>query len=153
MGASAPGDRRPIASEIARALLAAKRIDDASDFSSAIKVPGRVPGHELLLQISRLWPVASFDADGELPKVIAFLTDARRSLEVAPELLCRVYGLTPAEPRVAVAATAAGPVAELAASLSLGSNTVKTQLKQVYAKTGVRGRAELMRLVLGLASG
>jgi DNA-binding CsgD family transcriptional regulator len=139
--------------EIARALSAAKRIDDASHFSSAIKVPGRVPGHELLLQVSRLWPVASFDADGQLPEVIAFLTDARRPLQVAPDLLCSVYRLTPAEARVAVAATAAGSIAELAASLSLGSNTVKTQLKQVYAKTGVKGRAELMRLVLGLASG
>lgn len=54
---------------------------------------------------------------------------------------------------MAVAATAAGSIAELAASLAVGSNTVKSQLKQVYAtKTGVRGRAELMRLVLGLAS-
>ena len=61
------------------------------------------------------------------------------------EGLCRADG-------VAVAATAAGSIVELAASLALSSNTVKTQLKQVHAKTGVRGRAELMRLVLGLAS-
>jgi len=40
----------------------------------------------------------------------------------------------------------------LAESLLLRVNTVKTHLRQVYAKTGVRGRAELVRLVLGLAS-
>ena len=109
-------------------------------------------GHELLPQISRVWPASSFGADGQLPEVIAFLTDSRRPLEVAPELLCRQYVLTLAEATVAVAATAAGSIAELADSLAVGSNTVKSQLKQVYAKTGVRGRAELMRLVLGLAS-
>ena len=146
--ARSPGANR----EIARALAMAGRIVDASHFSSAIKVPGRLPGHELLLQISRMWPASFFGAEGQLPEVIAFLTDTRRPLQVAPEVLCRLYGLTPAEARVAVAATAAGSLAELAAALSLRSNTVKTQLRQVYAKTGVRGRAELMRLVLGLAA-
>lgn len=138
--------------EIARALSTARQVDDAAHFSSAIKVPGRQFGHDLLLQISRIWPASSFGAEGKLPEAIAFLTDARRPLEVAPEVLCRLFGLTLAEARVAVAATAAGSIAELAAALSLGRNTVKTQLKQVYAKTGTRGRAELMRLVLGLAS-
>ena len=138
--------------QIARALSTAKRIDDATHFSTAIKVPGRLPGHEFLLQISRLWPAPSFGAEGQLPEVIAFLTDTNRPLTVAPESLCSLYGLTLAEAKVAVAATAPGSVAELAEALSLGSNTVKTQLKQVYAKTGVSGRAELMRLLMGLAS-
>ncbi len=117
--------------QIARALSTARRIDDATHFSSAIKVPGRLPGNDLLLQISRLWPASSFDADGQLPEVIAFLTDTDRPLTVAPESLCSLGGLTLAEAKAAVAATAAGSVAELAEALSLGINTVKTQLKQV----------------------
>jgi len=138
--------------QIARALSASMRINDVVHFSSTIRVPTRAPGHELLIQMSRVCPGSSFGVEGQLPEVIAFLTDTRRPLEVAPELLCRLYGLTLAEARVAVAATAAGSIGELADALSLSINTVKTQLKQVYAKAGVRGRAELMRLVLGLAS-
>lgn len=138
--------------ELARALSASRQINEVVHFSSTIKVPTRTPGHELLIQISRVCPGSSFGVEGQLPAVIAFLTDTRRPLEVAPELLCRLYGLTLAEARAAVAATAAGSIGELADALCLSSNTVKTQLKQAYAKAGVRGRSELMRLVLGLAS-
>jgi DNA-binding CsgD family transcriptional regulator len=36
---------------------------------------------------------------------------------------------------------------EIAALLEIGLNTVKTHLKKVYKKTGVRGRCALMALV------
>ena len=138
--------------EIARALSTARRIDDVVHFSSAIKLTGRASGPDWLIQLSRIGLGSAFSAEGELPEVIAFLTDPGRPLDLAPGILSRTYGLTPAEARAAVVATRGGSVEEVAESLSLGINTVKSQLKQVYAKTGVRGRAELVRLVLGLTS-
>lgn len=109
-------------------------------------------GQDWLIQLSRVGLGSAFSAEGELPEVIAFLTDPRRPLDLEPGFLCRTYGLTSAEARVAVAASRGGSLEELAHSLSSSIHTVKSHLKQVYAKTGVRGRAELVRLVMGLAS-
>lgn len=145
--AKAPSANR----EIEKALLAASRISDVLHFSSVIRVPNS-PGQPWSIQLSRLSPTSQFSAEGQLPEIIAFLTDPRQPIRMTAGLLCRTYGLTPAEERVAVAATAAGALEELAESLLLRVNTVKTHLRQVYAKTGVRGRGELVRLVLGLAS-
>ena len=138
--------------EIEKALLTASRITDVVHFSSLIKVPGEQPGQGWTIQLSRLSPTNQFSAEGEVPEIIAFLSDPDQPVRMAAGVLCRTYGLTAAEERVAVAATAAGPLEELAETLLLRINTVKTHLRQVYAKTGVRGRAELVRLVLGLAS-
>ena len=145
--AKAPGANR----EIEKALSTASRISDVLHFSSVIRVPNS-PGQAWSIQLSRLSPTRQFSAEGQLPEIIAFLTDPGQPIRMTAGLLCRTYGLTPAEERVAVAATAAGALEELAESLLLRVNTVKTHLRQVYAKTGVRGRAELVRLVLGLAS-
>ena len=144
--------RNSVNLEIARALSTARKVDDVLHFSSVIRVPGPVSGQDWLIQLSRVGLGSAFSADGELPELIAFLTDPRRPLDLAPDLLSRTYGLTLAESRTAVAATGGGSVEEVAARCGVTVNTVKTQLKQVYAKTGANGRAELVRLILGFAT-
>ncbi|BAT61062.1 bacterial regulatory proteins, luxR family [Variibacter gotjawalensis] len=67
------------------------------------------------------------------------------------ELLQGLFDLTPAEARVARAIGAARPIDTIAKALGVSALTVRTQLKAVFAKTGVRGQAELVRL-LGYAS-
>lgn len=138
--------------EIEKALVAASRVTEVRHFSSVIRVPGEQAAKTWSIQLSRLSQANGFSADGQLPEIIAFLTDPAQPMRVASGLLCRTYGLTPSEERVAVAATAAGSLEELSEILLLRVNTVKTHLRQVYAKTGVGGRAELVRLVMGLAS-
>ena len=61
-------------------------------------------------------------------------------------------GLTPAEARTVVAATGGGAIEEIAERLAVSGTTVKTHLTRVYAKTGAGGRADLVRLILGLAA-
>jgi DNA-binding CsgD family transcriptional regulator len=118
-----------------------------------IKVPTGGTARGCSIQLSRLSYAYGFSADGTLPEVIAFLIDPEQPVRIASGLLCRSFGLTPAEERIAIAATAAGSLEDLSETLLLRVNTLKTHLKQVYAKTGVRGRAELVRLVMGLPSG
>jgi DNA-binding CsgD family transcriptional regulator len=60
------------------------------------------------------------------------------------------YGLTRAEAQVALQASRGPSVAEIAARLNISQNTVKTQLRHVYAKTEVRGQAELAILIASL---
>jgi DNA-binding CsgD family transcriptional regulator len=57
----------------------------------------------------------------------------------------RVEGLTPAERRVAALVARGRTNREVAAALFLGERTVETHLSHVYAKLGVRSRAELAR--------
>ncbi len=57
----------------------------------------------------------------------------------------RVEGLTPAEQRVAALVAEGRTNREVAAALFLGERTVETHLSHVYAKLGVRSRAELAR--------
>jgi DNA-binding CsgD family transcriptional regulator len=57
----------------------------------------------------------------------------------------RTEGLTPAEQRVAALAAEGHTNREVAAALFLGERTVETHLSHVYAKLGVRSRAELAR--------
>jgi len=57
----------------------------------------------------------------------------------------RVEGLTPAERRVATLVAQGRTNREVAAALFLGQRTVETHLSHVYAKLGVRSRAELAR--------
>lgn len=135
---------------LSRALSTAKQTNDVLHFSSVIKIPAARSGHGWSVQLSRVSPGSVFSADGQVPDVIAFLTDTKGPLHFAPELLCVSYRLTPAEARVAVAATASQTVEQIAEGLSVGVNTVKTQLKHVYEKTGVASRAELVRLLLNL---
>ena len=135
---------------LARALSTAKQTGDVLHFSSVIKVPTSLPGREWSIQLSRVSPGSAFSADGQVPDVIAFLTDTKGPLDLAPELLCLSHGLTRAEARVAVAATASHSIEQIAEGLSVGANTVKTHLKHVYEKTGVTSRAELVRLLLNL---
>jgi DNA-binding CsgD family transcriptional regulator len=57
----------------------------------------------------------------------------------------RIEGLTPAERRVAALVAEARTNREVAAALMVGERTVETHLSRVYAKLGVRSRAELAR--------
>jgi DNA-binding CsgD family transcriptional regulator len=57
----------------------------------------------------------------------------------------RSEGLTPAERRVAALVAEGRTNREVAAALVLGQRTVETHLTHVYAKLGVRSRAELAR--------
>ena len=53
---------------------------------------------------------------------------------------------------VLFAVVEAGGVGDVAALLGLSQATVKTHLRQVFAKTGVARQAELVRLVAGFLS-
>lgn len=80
--------------------------------------------------------------------VILFVTDPELAL-VSPnaDRLGEDFGLTPAEARVACIAVQALSVPMIAARLGVTENTIKTHLKAVYEKLGVRTRAEFVRFL------
>jgi DNA-binding CsgD family transcriptional regulator len=76
-----------------------------------------------------------------------FVQKAAQDTAPAVQTLAQQYGLTPAELRVLIALTDFGGVAEVAAALSLSAATVRTHLRHVFEKTGMRRQADLIKLM------
>ncbi|HEY3799247.1 MAG TPA: helix-turn-helix transcriptional regulator [Caulobacteraceae bacterium] len=60
--------------------------------------------------------------------------------------LAAAFGLTPAETRVALHLIDGGDIASYARETGLSPGTVRSQLKSIFAKTGVTRQAALVRL-------
>jgi DNA-binding CsgD family transcriptional regulator len=64
-----------------------------------------------------------------------------------PDIIAESYKLTPTELRVLFALVEIGGVPDVAAALGIAETTVKTHLARLFAKTGARRQAELVKLV------
>lgn len=73
-----------------------------------------------------------------------------RQSESAPAVLRATFGLTPAEADVAVALFRGESRASIAERRSVTQETLRGQIKAIYAKSGVCGEASLMRLFASL---
>lgn len=83
---------------------------------------------------------------------IVFITDPDSAPRVSLALLRRVYGLTPAEAKLCRELISGDGLSAAANRLRISENTAKTQLTAVYEKTRTHRQAELVKLLLGLAS-
>jgi DNA-binding CsgD family transcriptional regulator len=107
-------------------------------------------------------------ADGQPPMIMHYmpvrgsardiLSGVRAMLVVVPLLpketpgvtvLQRLFHLTPAEARVAQAVAQRQTIGEIADRLGLSQETVRTQLKAVLAKTGVKRKLDLAVMLAG----
>jgi DNA-binding CsgD family transcriptional regulator len=69
-----------------------------------------------------------------------------------PEVIAKAYKLTMAELRVLLAITEVGGVPEVAEVLGIAATTVRTHLGNVFAKTGTKRQADLVKLVAGFSN-
>ncbi|MHC2333868.1 helix-turn-helix transcriptional regulator [Bradyrhizobium sp. USDA 4454] len=92
------------------------------------------------------------DAGMKDAAVLLFVIDPanRRSIPLAQ--IMDAYGLTQAEARVALAASSGNTILETARLLKLSSNTIKTHLRRVFAKTATGRQAELAALITAIGS-
>jgi len=68
------------------------------------------------------------------------------------EVIRTIYKLTPTELRVLLAIVQVGSPAEAGEALGIAESTVKTHLHRVFAKTGTKRQADLVKLVAGYVS-
>jgi DNA-binding CsgD family transcriptional regulator/PAS domain-containing protein len=89
---------------------------------------------------------------GNVKRIMAAWDSSRagQPRDVSPEVVQRALGLTAAEAQVALRVSDGYGTTDVAEMLGIQVNTVRTHLKRIYAKTGLRGRAELVRRVLDL---
>lgn len=84
------------------------------------------------------------------PLALALLQDPNQPQTVQQHLLQQLYGLTPAESRIAQALGQGDTLGQAAQRLGVSLGTVRTQVKAVFAKTGIHRQADLVRLLSAL---
>jgi DNA-binding CsgD family transcriptional regulator/PAS domain-containing protein len=82
---------------------------------------------------------------------VVFITDPEGKANPAAELLRILFGLTPAEVRLADCLLQGKSLWEAAELNQVGRETVRTQIKSVFSKTGARRQADLIRLLASIS--
>ncbi|GAA0653271.1 hypothetical protein GCM10009424_33430 [Sphingomonas ursincola] len=80
--------------------------------------------------------------------VIVYVSGDRRSQADRCEQLVDMFGLLPSEARLAWLLAQATSIRDAAATLGLSEETARNYSKKIYAKTGARGHAELVRVIM-----
>jgi DNA-binding CsgD family transcriptional regulator len=83
-----------------------------------------------------------------VPTVIVFISDPDRTPRMPDQWLKELYGLTPAESRLAQLLACGCDIKEASEQLHVQQSTVRSQLKSVFAKTDSKRQSELVKLLL-----
>ncbi len=83
--------------------------------------------------------------------VLVLIVEPFSTPDIDTDLVATVLNLTPAEGQVAVALAEGHTVHDIAVMTHRQESSVRWLLKQIYAKTGLRRQADLVRTVLSLA--
>jgi len=101
--------------------------------------------------IARAMPLANGaprgTGEGAEATTAVFVRRATMDNPTPPDIIAESYKLTPTEVRVLFALVEVGGVPEVAAALGIAETTVKTHLARLFAKTGARRQAELVKVV------
>lgn len=120
---------------------------------AAIAVPRADGGSQLTILASsvRAQDVDRFaDASLKSAAVLLFIIDAANKAGIPATVLMDAYGLTPAEARIALAISSGLSIPETAKALRLSPNTIKTQLRGVFSKSGLSRQTELARMIASI---
>ena len=85
---------------------------------------------------------------GAGPAVIVSVTDPEAAVDLPEPFLRQLFGLTPAEARVALKLLEGCDPRQAAAALGLSFYTVRAHLVRIFGKTGTGRQAELVRLLM-----
>ncbi len=100
--------------------------------------------------LSALRPHEVMGAFGGSSLALLVFHDPRVVTRADPFILAEAFELTPAEARVAVELSQGKTAEEVAAMRTVALDTVRAQIKSLFAKTGVHRQADLLRMILSL---
>jgi DNA-binding CsgD family transcriptional regulator len=83
---------------------------------------------------------------------IVFINDPEQKAALPSELLRMLFGLTSSEARLAISLLDGNSLSEAALLHEVGQETVRSQVKSIFQKTGTKRQEELMQLLVGLHS-
>jgi len=84
----------------------------------------------------------------DVPVAVIFLSDPNREPVSEARIFAELFGLTPAEARLAQILAAGDSLKEASGQLGVAESTVRSQLKSTFAKTDTSRQSQLVRLVL-----
>jgi DNA-binding CsgD family transcriptional regulator len=87
----------------------------------------------------------------EGPAALVVVHEPERALAIDPEALRRLYDLTEAEARLAVALADGHSIVSASAALKISPGTARVHLKAVFRKTGTNRQQDLIRMIAALA--
>jgi DNA-binding CsgD family transcriptional regulator len=126
-----------------------RSISAVAHFSDAIAVPrpsGRSP---LVLQAAPLGSTHAFAAPSEAAAVV-FITDPDRPTELDMAAMRDLYRVTPAEAALAQSLSNGRTVTQAAAERGISEATARTQLAELFRKTGTSRQADLIRVLMSM---
>ncbi|MBL8527929.1 MAG: helix-turn-helix transcriptional regulator [Burkholderiales bacterium] len=100
------------------------------------------------VRVIPLRPDARLAVNWQRPLALLLVADPEASAPLEPLALQTLFGLTPAEARLAVSLAEGKNLEEIAERAHVSLNTAKTQLRLAFEKTGTHRQAELVKLVL-----
>lgn len=142
--ASSNGADRALQAAIQGALAPGREPVSAALGAFPVERPSGAPAYSVLVT-----PGPGRDARSPLREAsaIVLIGDADVRLQAETDLVANLYGLTPAEARLASALASGEALAGYATRANLALSTARSTLKQVQAKTGIRRQAGLVRLL------
>lgn len=114
----------------------------ASDTASLVRLCDR-QGRGVLILTTRLLLLSA-----DLSVIIVRAIDLRAPPDVGQADISRLFGLSPAEGRVAASLLAGNDAALIAETLNISAETVRSHLKQAMTKTGTHSQAQLIGVLL-----
>jgi DNA-binding CsgD family transcriptional regulator/GAF domain-containing protein len=142
--ANDPAEDASLQRLLAAALRALEGAATAGGCTSVTRPSGRRP---LGLRVVPL-PAAGGRLGVPSAAALVFVGESERVPHLEPEALRGLYGLTPAEARIAARLGAGRALAKIARELGVSLETVRTHRTHLFRKTGVRSQSELVVLLL-----
>jgi DNA-binding CsgD family transcriptional regulator len=90
---------------------------------------------------------SSFNFNSE-PLALLFINNPEQKLEDVEPILSQMYGLTPAESRLAAILAQGKSLNQACEMLGVKQNTNRTHLKRIFSKTETNHQSELVKLIL-----
>ena len=129
--------------------IAATACGEGQEHEAVVFAERRSGGRPFMIEIAPLRDSVG-EVDRGLEGAIVFIVDPENQQAVSTRRLALLFALTEAEGDVCSAMVGGHSAAEIAEQRGVTEETVKSQVKAVYAKTGVRRRADLVRLALAV---
>lgn len=134
----------------------------AAMLEAACRPEQRVPAQAAMAQsreggragivVLPLPPSHALAATWQQPAALVAIHEQRGTPALFGQILRELYGLTPAETRLASLLLAGTGLPEACERLGIGRETSRTQLKSIFVKTGTGGQAQLSHLLTGLTA-
>lgn len=133
---------RKLRLEISNAIRASRGESIALADAVRLQRPGRMP---LMVMIAPLQMAGGPAAQGA---ALLFAFDPEITPNVTADLVRRLFALSDAETALAVALCSGKTLEEAASERGTSINTVKSQLKSIFGKTGTKRQSDLVSLLL-----